>query len=182
MQTFAVIMAGGGGTRFWPLSRQNRPKQLLNITGRDLMINETIDRLLYVLPPENILIVTNAQQCDAVRQAVSGRLAEDHVLAEPCGRDTAACVGYAAAYIQARWGEAVMVITPSDAYIRDTQTFTRVLRHAVDAVSCEDRMMTIGITPTYPATGYGYIQHAAPGEDGICPVYAFREKPNQSVA
>lgn len=117
MRIHAIIMAGGGGTRFWPLSRQKKPKQLLNLTGREIMINETLDRLKTIVDKENMFIVTNVEQADAMLEATSGRVIADHILSEPSARNTAACIGYAAIEIVKKYGDGIMVITPADHYI-----------------------------------------------------------------
>lgn len=182
MKIFGVIMAGGGGTRFWPLSRQKTPKQLLNLTGNDLMINEAIDRLAYTVDKKNIFIVTNTNQVQQMKDATGGRILPDHILAEPAARNTAACIGYAAMEIVRKYGDGVMVVTPSDAYIRDTTAFTRTLATAVRAVEMQDKLVTIGITPTMPATGYGYIRYEPTDDEDIMKVREFREKPDDETA
>lgn len=182
MNTYGIIMAGGGGTRFWPLSRQKTPKQLLNLTGRELMVNEAIDRLSYTADPGRIYVVTNQTQAPAMLGATRGRILPEHILAEPAARNTAACIGYAAMEILRKQGDGVMVITPSDAYIRDTAAFTRVLHTAVEAATREDKLVIVGIEPTFPATGYGYIRFDAAAKGSVKPVEAFREKPDQPTA
>lgn len=182
MKTYGVIMAGGGGTRFWPLSRQATPKQLLNLTGRELMVNEAIDRLSYTAEPGQIYVVTNQVQAEAMRRATAGRLDPAHVLAEPAARNTAACIGYAAMEILRKHGDGVMVITPSDAYIRDGAAFTRVLSAAVRAACEADRLVIVGIEPTFPATGYGYVRFDGNAPGDAKPVLAFREKPDEATA
>ncbi len=109
---------GGGGTRFWPLSRKDVPKQLLNLSGKDIMINESIDRLAHLIDYRNIFVVTNVSQEDKLRQMTNGRLLNEHILVESAARNTAACIGYAAVEILKKYGDGIMVITPSDAYIR----------------------------------------------------------------
>ena len=182
MKIYGVIMAGGGGTRFWPLSRQKTPKQLLNLTGNDLIINEAIDRLSYTVDKRHIFIVTNATQVEQMKNATKGRIQPDHILAEPAARNTAACIGYAAMEITRKYGDGVMVVTPSDAYIRDTTAFTRTLATAVRAVEMQDKLVTIGITPTFPATGYGYIRYQSTDDEDIMKVLEFREKPDDETA
>ncbi len=178
MKVYGVIMAGGGGTRFWPLSRAGMPKQLLNLSGKAPMINEAIDRLLTVAP--EIFVVTNARQADALLSMTEGRLRADHVLKEPCGRNTAACIGYAAMEIIKKYGDGVMIVTPSDAYIRNLSAFTEVLKKGVAAAESGEHLVTIGIEPTFPATGYGYIQMSGEGDvRGVC---CFREKPDFETA
>ncbi len=177
MKTFGIIMAGGGGERFWPLSRREKPKQLLNLSGKEVMVNEAIDRLLTVCPRENLRVVTNAHQLKAMRSATAKRLNERQILAEPAARNTVACIGYAAMEILKKGGEdGIMVVTPSDAYIKDTESFTEVLKAAITAADDSDGLVTVGIRPTFPATGYGYIrfrQSEAPAKE----VLRFVEKP-----
>ena len=180
-KTYGVIMAGGGGTRFWPLSRQKRPKQLLNLSGKELMVNESIDRLTYSIPSKNIFIVTNQTQAGTMAGAVAGRVDEDHILAEPSARNTAACIGYAAAEILKKYGNGIMVITPSDAYIRDTKEFSRIIDEAMNAAR-QDKLITIGITPTFAATGYGYIKYEKVESEVAQAVQEFKEKPDTETA
>ena len=182
MKKYGVIMAGGGGTRFWPLSRQKNPKQLLNLTGKDLMVNEAIDRLFYTADKKDIFIVTNAAQVESMRKATKGRIRPDHILSEPSARNTAACVGYAAMEIVKKYGDGVMVITPSDAYIKDTAAFTRTLSEAVKAAEERDKLVTIGIAPTFPATGYGYIRFDKTQDTAAKTVAEFKEKPDEETA
>ena len=181
MKKYGVIMAGGGGTRFWPLSRQKTPKQLLNLTGKEKMVNEAIDRLSYTADKKDIFIVTNVAQVEPMLEATAGRIQPDHILPEPSARNTAACVGYAAMEILRKYGDGVMVITPSDAYIKDTPAFTRVLADAVKAAQEQDKLVTVGITPTFAATGYGYIKFGK-SEDPAMPVLEFKEKPDEQTA
>jgi mannose-1-phosphate guanylyltransferase len=182
MNIYGVIMAGGGGTRFWPLSRQKTPKQLLNLTGKELMVNEAVDRLAFIAGLDNIFIVTNAVQVPPMLEATAGRLKADHILSEPSARNTAACIGYAAMEIMKKYGDGVMVITPSDHYIKDVPTFVRVLNTAVRTAEETDKLVTIGITPTFPSTGFGYIRFDASEEGAAKPVVEFKEKPNEEKA
>ena len=182
MEVYGVIMAGGGGTRFWPLSRQKTPKQLLNLTGNDLMVNEAVDRLSYVADKKNIFIVTNATQVPPMLKATEGRLRPDHILSEPAARNTAACIGYAAMEIVRKYGDGIMVITPSDHYIKDNASFARILNTAVRAAETADKLVTIGITPTFPSTGFGYIKFEDADNSEVKPVVEFREKPDEETA
>lgn len=169
-------MAGGGGTRFWPLSRTKTPKQLLNLSGKDVMVNEAIARLCPVTPPENIYIATNEAQRVSMEKAVNGRIPAENILAEPAARNTAACIGYAAVELLKTRGDGIMVITPSDAYIKDAETFAKTLKTAIGAAEETGKLVTVGITPTFPATGYGYIRFkkaAGPVKE----VIRFVEKP-----
>lgn len=182
MNTYGVIMAGGGGTRFWPLSRQEEPKQLLNLSGKDLMINETIDRIATVSEKENVFIVTNVTQVPKMKTATTGRVSADHILSEPSARNTAACIGYAAMEIVKKYGDGVMCISPSDHFIKNQPEFTRILKEAVLVAEKEDKLITIGINPTYPATGYGYIKFDKNNTNLAKDVIEFKEKPDLETA
>ena len=187
MKKYGVIMAGGGGTRFWPLSRKERPKQLLNLTGKDIMVYETISRIANSTGMDNIFIVTNVTQAELMKQET--KIAPDHILAEPAARNTAACIGYAAMEIVKKYEDGIMCILPSDSYIRDTEEYTRVIDAAIEAAETTDKLVTIGIKPTFAATGYGYIRGkketgAAIGETGkkYVDVEEFVEKPDEDTA
>lgn len=182
MNIYGVIMAGGGGTRFWPLSRQKTPKQLLNLSGNGLMVNEAVDRLSYVADKKNIFIVTNVTQAHPMLEATEGRLLPNHILSEPAARNTAACIGYAAMEIVKKYGDGVMVITPSDHYIKDTAGFTRILNTAIRTAEETCKLVTIGIAPTFPATGFGYIKFEKSADGEAKPVVEFREKPDEETA
>lgn len=158
MKRYGVIMAGGGGTRFWPLSRKERPKQLLNLSGKEIMVNETIDRVAKSVSKDDIFIVTNVSQAGLMEEETKSRLAKNHILAEPAARNTAACIGYAAMEIIKKYEDGIMCILPSDAFIKDEEEFKKVLDAAIAAAEDMDMLVTIGIKPTFPATGYGYIK------------------------
>lgn len=151
-------MAGGGGTRFWPLSRRERPKQLLNLSGKDIMVNETIDRIAASVGKEHIFIVTNESQAELMKTETAGRMTKERILAEPVARNTAACIGYAAMEIVKKYEDGIMCILPSDQFVKDNAEFTRVMNAAIKAAEETDMLVTIGIQPTFPATGYGYIR------------------------
>ena len=182
MNIYGVIMAGGGGTRFWPLSRQEEPKQLLNLSGKDLMINETIDRIATVAEMKDIFVVTNVTQVPKMVQATTGRLKEDHILSEPSARNTSACIGYAAMEIVKKYGDGIMCISPADHFIKNQTEFTRVLKEAVEVAEKEDKLITVGIQPTYPATGYGYIKFDKEEATVAKKVIEFKEKPDLETA
>lgn len=172
-------MAGGSGTRFWPLSRRNLPKQFLNLTGKDIMVNETIDRLSPVIARENIFVVTNASYAELTFEAAKGRLDKDHILSEPAARNTAACIGYAAMEIMRKYGDGVMAIFASDHYIREEDAFRNVVEQAALEAEKSDCLVTIGIRPYFPATGYGYIRRKC--ADSL-KVEEFVEKPDLETA
>ena len=179
MQKIGVIMAGGGGTRFWPLSRRATPKQLLKLDGKEYMVCEAIDRLAPMA--DGVRIVTNGEQAEKIRAATNGRVAAKDVLCEPSAQGTAACIGYAAAKIVHEYGDAVMLVTPSDAYIRDEESFRAALVQAAEAAETSARPVTVGIQPTFPATGYGYIRRGKAWK-GAHEVEAFVEKPDEERA
>ncbi len=177
-----VIMAGGAGTRFWPLSRRHRPKQLLNLFGDTPMIAQTVDRFAGLVPPEKILIVTNEALAEAVSEAVP-QIPTENVLLEPVGRNTAPCIGMAAVAVRERLGSAdeVLAVFPADHFIRDEEAFRDAVRLAA-AEAEEGAIVTLGIEPTKPETGYGYIRCGDPISDTVRVADAFVEKPDRETA
>jgi len=155
---YAVVMAGGKGERFWPQSRQSHPKQLLRLIGNLTLIEQTVERFDGVLKPENIIIITNRDYV-APMQSLLPKLPPENIVGEPVGRDTGPCIALAAALVKAkaRRDDAVMVMLPSDHVIRDTVSLLDVIEDSA-AVAADDKIVTIGINPTFPSTGYGYIQ------------------------
>jgi mannose-1-phosphate guanylyltransferase len=182
--TYAVIMAGGGGTRLWPVSRRNRPKQSIPLISQESLFQTTVRRLDGFFPPERIFVVTVAEQAEELRRQAPEIPAENFLL-EPAPRGTASVVGLAASVLHQRDPQAVMAILPSDHFIRDRDLFHYILRVAAD-VARQDYLVTLGIAPTFPATGYGYIQRGDPlPENFNYPVYSvlrFKEKPEESAA
>lgn len=180
---FAVVMAGGSGTRFWPLSRQLRPKQLLDLAGERTMLQQTVDRLNGLVEKDQVLIVTNQALVPAV-QAQLPELPEGSVLGEPCRRDTAPCIGLAAAFALAKDPDAVLVVMPSDHVIAPESAFRQAISHAVDLIGKQsNRIVTFGIKPHYAAEIYGYIERSEPLESSGTDLKAFKvksfhEKPN----
>jgi mannose-1-phosphate guanylyltransferase len=158
-QKFVVIIAGGKGERFWPQSRAVRPKHLLPIVGKKPMLAQTLDRVRPLVPTKNIFIITSAVQEKAVREVCS-KLPAANIIAEPIGRDTAPAVGLAAAIVGARDPQGVFAVLPADHVIHDDKAYQRDLRAAFAAAESAPVMVTIGIAPTEPATGFGYIQRA----------------------
>lgn len=157
MQVYNVIMAGGGGTRFWPISRQSTPKQLLNLSGTDALINETIDRVNKLSKKENLFVVTNKNQSKSLQQITKGRLLHQNILREPEARNTSAAIGYAAFNIMKKCGDGIMCIYPADHHIKNEHAFLNVLTEAIKIADESEKIVTIGIKPTFPSTGYGYI-------------------------
>ena len=181
METFGVVMAGGSGSRFWPLSRQTNPKQLLNLSGKNIMINETIDRLQPGIRPENILIVTSAQQVEKILQATGSRIQQNNVIKEPAARNTAACIGLAAIEIIRRCGDGIMCVFPADHYISNEDEFRSIVAQAIICANETNQLVTIGLKPTFPSTGYGYIRFED-DESPIKKVQRFIEKPDAETA
>ena len=175
-------MAGGGGTRFWPLSRQKTPKQLLNLSGKDLMVNEAVDRMATVIGKDNIFIVTSDVQAPSMITATQGKVCPRNILAEPAARNTAACIGYSAMEILRKYGDGVMIITPADHYIEDVPALTEIFKTAILTAEEQDKLVTIGLKPTFPSTGFGYIKYDAEIEGQVKPVIEFREKPDEDTA
>ncbi len=153
----AVIMAGGSGTRFWPASRRSRPKQFLQLVGDRSLIRTTFERIVPLVPADRIWIVTTANTAEMTREALP-ELPPSNVLAEPLGRDTAACAGFAAVAIRHRDPEAICVVLPADHVIRERSRFHRAVSAGAEFVAREGGLLTFGIRPTRPETGFGYLQ------------------------
>ncbi len=179
---YCVIMCGGIGSRFWPYSRTNKPKQFIDFfgTGRTLL-QMTYDRMLPLVPAENILVVTNATYASLVKEQLP-EIKSEQILLEPCRRNTAPCIAWAAYHIAAKDPDAVMIVTPSDHLITREPVFQQCVNRGFDFVSENDALLTLGITPTRPETGYGYIQIGQEVEQGIRKVKTFTEKPNREIA
>ncbi|HTG69086.1 MAG TPA: mannose-1-phosphate guanylyltransferase [Candidatus Udaeobacter sp.] len=182
MNKFATILAGGGGTRFWPLSRQEIPKQLLNISGNDIMLNDTIERFKGIIPQENTVIVTNRSQAVLLESIMHSSVLSRNILIEPVARNTAASILFAALSIEKSHGDSLMVVLPSDHYITDEAQFRLTLDEACTFAMETDKIVTIGIKPTFPSTGYGYIafdrEPIASKPVAVYEVAEFVEKPS----
>jgi mannose-1-phosphate guanylyltransferase len=182
----AVVMAGGSGTRFWPKSRRNRPKQLLRLYGDATMLQQTVARIAPVVTPERTLIITGSDQADAVRAQLP-QLPPENVVAEPCPRDTAPCVGLAAEIVARKDADGTMIVMPADHVIQPNEKFLATVNAAVSVIDADPTaFVTFGIKPTHPETGYGYIERgeALPSNSGIAlhRVAQFREKPDRATA
>lgn len=182
---FAVIMAGGAGTRFWPKSRQKNPKQFLKLLGKASLLGDTVRRALMLVEPENCFVVTHKQYQDQVQESIP-EVPPENIIFEPANRDTAACVGLAAIKLAGIDPSGVMVMLPSDHYIGYEKVFIKTLKSAIAFVEQNDYLMTVGIKPTAPRTGYGYICCGeVMGQEQEYPVYqvsAFTEKPDPITA
>lgn len=187
MERYAVIMAGGVGERFWPLSRASRPKHLWNVAGGDgCLLEQTIRRVSKVVCRENILIITNSRQAGAISE-ICANLDASQIISEPVGRDTSAAIGLAAAIIMARSNgvDSSFAVFPSDHVIGDEEAFARTINTAFRIAEAGDNLITVGISPDHPATGYGYIKRGAQLEisgEKYFAVERFFEKPNLNKA
>jgi mannose-1-phosphate guanylyltransferase len=181
----AVLLAGGRGTRFWPRSRIRTPKQLLNIAGAETMLRETAARLRPLFPAKNLWVVTNGEQAAAVRKELPGT-PYAHVLAEPIGRNTAAAIGLAAIHLAREHGDALMAVLPADHHISERARYRRIVSAALELAMAPGNLVVIGIPPTRPETGFGYIERGAvaarPRGTTAYVVRRFTEKPALPVA
>src|SRR5437763_5383127 len=184
---YALILAGGSGERFWPLSRRNRPKQLLRLVSERTLLEETVARLDGLVPPERILILTNVEQEKAVRDLLK-RFPKENIVAEPAKRDTAAAVALGAGWVAARDHAAMMLALPADHVIADREAFQETMNTAAAAAHETGALVTIGIKPTWACPGFGYIEQGDAvrlrdgGKIAVHRVVRFREKPNADLA
>lgn len=184
MKTVGLILAGGSGTRFWPLSRAKRPKQVLKLIDDKEMINHTIDRCDPYISNEDMYIITNADQAELLQEVTGGRMSPERIFAEPSARNTAPCILYSALRLQKEYGDAIVCVLSADHNVKDEEAFRKVLSNASDYVHKYDDIVTIGITPTFPSTGYGYIKTGTQADEPytIYHVEKFVEKPCLELA
>lgn len=177
-----VIMAGGIGSRFWPISTKNCPKQFIDIlsSGKTL-IQETVERFKDICPNENVWVVTSEQYAEITKRQLP-EIPETNILLEPCRRNTAPCIAYATWRIMKENPNANIIVTPSDHHVANKEEFKNVITTALDFVTGNDVILTIGITPSRPDTGYGYIEAEPDSEKGIMKVRSFKEKPDFDTA
>lgn len=186
--TYAVILAGGSGRRFWPLSRDTRPKQLLQLFGGKTLLEHALNRLDGLVPRENILILTNREQEEAVRAILGAAIPAENILSEPAKRDTAPAIALGIGWVAARDASAVMMVLPADQLIQDEAAFRSCLSGAVAVAHQTQALVTIGISPTWACPSYGYIERGArtqvigAEEAVVYEVQRFREKPNPDLA
>src|SRR6516165_10092575 len=185
---YALILAGGSGERFWPLSRRTRPKQLLSLVSNKALLEETLVRLEGLVPLERILILTNTEQESAVRKLL-GTFPKENIVVEPAKRDTAAAVALGTGWVAAHDRAAIMAVLPADHVITNQTAFQETLALAADAAEETSSLVAIGIKPSWACPGFGYIEQGKPvrlrkrpDKDGIHRVQRFREKPNLDLA
>lgn len=179
--TYVVLMAGGVGTRFWPYSRNAKPKQFLDVLGvGKTLLQSTYDRLMPVCIPEHVFVVTHEEQRQLVKEQLP-MLSDDQILSEPMRKNTAPCIAYAALKIAMKDPNAVMVVSPADHVILNEVEFQQVIRKTVDQARAQDKLITLGIKPTRPETGYGYIQFLE-SKNQLKKVKTFTEKPELAMA
>ncbi|MBI4687027.1 MAG: mannose-1-phosphate guanylyltransferase/mannose-6-phosphate isomerase [Nitrospirae bacterium] len=181
---YAAIIAGGSGTRFWPLSREDMPKQLLSIGEKNTLIQGTVSRVSHVIPLRQVYVVTNKKQVESINFQLSestGILWDKNFVVEPMARNTAPAIGLAAVHLNRLDPEAIMVVLPSDHIIKDTDKFHKTLLVGAD-MAMEDYLVTIGIKPNSPETGYGYVKRGKEIKKGVYSVDRFKEKPDRETA
>ena len=185
---YALILAGGSGERFWPLSRRARPKQLLRLVAQQTLLEQAVARLEGLVAPERLLILTNVDQEAAVRELLP-QVPQENIVAEPSKRDTAAAIALGAGWVAARDHSATMIVLPADHVINDTTAFQKTLAAAAAAAEETGALVTIGVKPTWACPGYGYIEQgetirlrSVPEDNAVHRVVRFREKPNADLA
>ncbi len=182
---YGVILAGGRGERFWPLSTANRPKQFLRLISDKMMLEETIDRVVPIIPKENFRIVTAENMTDLITKSIKG-MKETNILGEPMGRNTCLAIGLAAVHLEKSDSDAVMVVLSADHLIRPAERLCELINIGVNIAAVEDKLITLGIVPTRPETAYGYIKLGEVfkkiDSTVVCEVSAFTEKPKAAVA
>ena len=169
MKTTALIMAGGKGERFWPKSRVNMPKQFLSLTDDGkTMIQLTVERISPLVDIKDVYVATNKNYRELVKQQLPG-IPEENILCEPVGRNTAPCVGLGAVHVASKYDDAVMIVLPSDHLIKHNDIFKDTFVNACEVAESGANLVTVGITPNYPETGYGYIKYNKDNKDGYHP-------------
>ncbi len=181
---YSIIMAGGIGSRFWPQSREARPKQFISVFEEQTLLQQTLSRMAPLVPQERTMVVTH-QRYESLTSEQLPSIPQENILGEPISRNTAPCIAYAAIKLRAIDPEAIMVVLPADHLVKSPDRFIKILRKAIETAKHPGALVTIGIQPTHPATGYGYIQYDRSGNERIGKAYrvrTFAEKPNEATA
>lgn len=181
MTKVGIIMAGGDGQRFWPNSRKKKPKQFLKLINEKTLLDQTFRRLSKFINPENIYVITSEPQVEVTIESSEFFNSKEKIIVEPTARNTAACIGLATVFVQNRFDDAVMFITPADSYITDMNTYSITANQAIEEAALTDSIVILGIKPSYPSTDYGYIEVDSDASN-VMDVVSFREKPNQQTA
>ena len=180
--TKGIILAGGKGTRLWPISTEKKPKQFLNLYGNEIMINETIRRIEEIFDYENIFIIINEQQSDLAYRYIDNRIPRENIITEPESKNTAMCIFYATLKIKKIKSDSIITVLSSDHYIEEKDKLQESIITAMEVAMFNENLVTIGITPTYPATGFGYIKYDNSENKNYYSVIEFKEKPKYEKA
>ncbi|MFT8321307.1 MAG: mannose-1-phosphate guanylyltransferase [Bacillus sp. (in: firmicutes)] len=185
MERYAVIMAGGAGTRLWPLSKEDKPKQFINMDGTEPLLIQTVKRIGTLIPPENCFVITNERYLELTRETLKNVIPENNIIYEPLRKNTAACISYASLYLEGKLGNGIVCFLPADSYVKNHVEYLQAIQNAYDAAERNQKLVIIGVEPSYPATGFGYIQ-INPEEfrdgKGVSKVVQFKEKPDVETA
>ncbi len=184
MERFVVIMAGGSGTRLWPISTKGRPKQFIQVDENGCMLVQTIERLCGTVAADHCYIVTNKDLLDITRDAVKDLIPVSNIIPEPENKNTAACIAYTTKILKKKFGNGLLCFVPADGYVKDRKGYKESIELAYDAAEKTGSLVVVGITPTYPATGYGYIQidRDRGDDERVLAVQKFIEKPDLETA
>jgi mannose-1-phosphate guanylyltransferase len=182
LEKYAVIMAGGSGTRLWPFSSVNKPKQFISVDGNKSFLVQTIERICEVIPAEKCFVITNKAYLNLTKEAVKDLIPISNIIIEPLKKNTAACIAYATLYLEKMFGKGLVCFIPADSYVRNKAEYQNAIRQAYQAVENSGKIMIIGVKPSNPSTGFGYIQVDSEVQKGISKVVQFKEKPNIETA
>lgn len=183
MEKFAVIMAGGSGTRLWPLSREIRPKQFISMADGSCMLIQTIERMCEIVPADKCFVITSKELLDVTWETVRELIPYSNIILEPERKNTAACIAFATLQLKKKFGEGLLCFVPADGYVKDHKSYKRSIESAYEAAERTNNLVIIGITPTYPSTGYGYIQIENDDDaERVLTVLKFIEKPDLETA
>lgn len=183
MKNYLLILAGGKGNRLWPISTTKMPKQFVNLYGNEIMINETIRRVENIFDYENIFVIVNEEQRDLAERYIDNKIPRENIITEPQMRNTAMCIFLSSLKIKKMKGDGIVSILSSDHYIEEEEKLQNNILDAIEIAKKDDNLVTIGITPTFPATGFGYIKYEkVEGTDVYYRVSEFKEKPNYEKA